>query len=72
MITKDMAHAGKAEVHRSAFLNIYDWQIKRYVFVITKKGMLMQERQRSAEAHSLKETVRRLRFENKEVYLCDH
>ena len=36
------------------------------------KGMLMQERQRSAEAHSLKETVRRLRFENKEVCLCDH
>ena len=36
------------------------------------KGMLMQERQRSAEAHSLKETVRRLRFENKEVCLRDH
>lgn len=33
------------------------------------KGMLMQERQRSTEAHSLKETVRRLRFENKEVRL---
>ncbi|KAK7505603.1 hypothetical protein BaRGS_00003348, partial [Batillaria attramentaria] len=31
------------------------------------KGMLMQERQRAAEAHSLRETVRRLRAENKEV-----
>ena len=39
--------------------------------MITKEGMLMQERQRSVEAHSLKETVRRLRFENKEVCLCD-
>ena len=40
--------------------------------MITKKCMLMQERQRSAEALSLKETVRRLQFENEEVCLCDH
>jgi hypothetical protein len=31
------------------------------------KGMLVQERQRSAETYALKETIRRLRFENKEV-----
>ncbi|XP_076463674.1 uncharacterized protein LOC143295885 [Babylonia areolata] len=31
------------------------------------KGQLVQERQRSAEAHSLREAIRRLRSENKEV-----
>jgi hypothetical protein len=31
------------------------------------KGMLVQERQHSAETYALKETIRRLRFENKEV-----
>ena len=33
------------------------------------KGLLAQERQRSSEAHSLRETVRRMRSENKEVIM---
>ena len=36
-------------MHGGAFLNIYVSKIKRYVLVITKKGMLMQERQRSVD-----------------------